>query len=117
MGFGDLAAQRETDAGAAGLGGEEGHEHVGGVLNAGAIVEHPDVKLRILARPSDFCAGTALEDGVGGVVDKIDEKLLELVGIPGDGYVGAFVHGDFDARFELSYAGNPFANIDGRKLR
>ena len=99
MGFGDLAAQGETDAGAAGLGGEEGHEHVGSVLNAGAIVEHPDVELRILAGPSDFGARAAFEDGVGGVVDEIDEKLLELVGVAGDGYVGAFVYGDFYASF------------------
>ena len=56
MTFGDLAAEDEPDAGAAGLGGEEGDEEIGGVGNTRSVVEDPDVQLRALAGPADLHA-------------------------------------------------------------
>ena len=41
--FGDLAAERKADAGAAGFGGEEGDEQVGRIREAGAFVLDSDL--------------------------------------------------------------------------
>src|ERR1700719_1932714 len=70
VGLGDLAAQRQADAGTARLGGEEGDEDVGGVLDAGSVVENPDVQLRILAGPADARLRAGVQDGIGGIVQQ-----------------------------------------------
>ena len=48
MTFGDLAAEDEPDAGAAGLSGEEGDKEIRGVGYPRSIVEDPDIELRAL---------------------------------------------------------------------
>jgi hypothetical protein len=81
--FGDLPGQHQADAGAAGLGGEEGHEQVVAAGQAQALVEHFDQHLAALAAGAqlDPPAGQA---GLGGVLDQVDQRLLQLVGIGGE---------------------------------
>ena len=58
VGFGDLAAEDQADAGAVWLGGEEGDEEIGGVGDAGAVVEDAYVDVGALARPGDLHAAS-----------------------------------------------------------
>jgi len=56
MGFDDLPRQCESDAAATALGGVEGHEEVGVVGNAGAVVLDADDDLAGIHLPSHLPA-------------------------------------------------------------
>jgi len=54
VGFSDLAAQDEADAAAAVFGGEEGHEKIVAVEQAGALVADEDLNAARVGAPADF---------------------------------------------------------------
>ncbi len=83
MRFGDLPAEHQADAGAAWLGGEVGHEEVGRIGDAGAVVGDLENQLAAVAPPGDFHRPGArlLERGFGGVRQQVLQQLLQLVGI------------------------------------
>ena len=81
MGFGDLAAEDEADAGAAAFGSEEGDEQVGGIGEAGAFVANGDFEGcgEVAVVKEDAAVG-----GLGGfdtVLDEVDEGLFELIDV------------------------------------
>jgi len=86
MGFGDLAAEDQSNARAARFGGEEGNEDVGRVGDARAVIHDPNFQEGAVARPADVNAAARFERGVHSVADEIDEELLQLIFIGGDGY-------------------------------
>ena len=61
VGFGDLAAQDQADAGAAGFRGEEGHKQVVGVGEAWAVVLDDDVDVAAGSSPMDVDAAAGFE--------------------------------------------------------
>src|SRR4029077_3885446 len=79
MSFGDLPAEDQADAGTGGLGGEERHEQIGGIGNAGPFVLNPHFEVTVAATPPDADASAGFERCVHRVVNQVDEKLLELV--------------------------------------
>src|SRR5277367_2960830 len=66
VGFCDLAAEDETDAGAALFCGEEGDEKVCGVGDTRAFIEHRDFHVRAVPGPSYLYAAAGFVSGVGG---------------------------------------------------
>ena len=80
MGFGDLAGEGETDAGAAGLRGVEGDEEVLGVRQARPLVLHPDLDVRAGDTPAHTDQPPRLQGGVDRVPHQVDEELLILQG-------------------------------------
>src|SRR5713226_7439212 len=79
MSLGDLAAQHKADAGAAGLGGEEGHKKVGSVRQSGAFVIHPDFQVAGVLLPAELHRSAGFQRSIGGIADQIDEELFDLV--------------------------------------
>src|SRR5580658_4507084 len=80
VGFCDLAAEDEANSGAALFRGEEGHEEVGGVRNAGAFIQYGNFQVRAVAGPGHLYSAARFPCGVDGVVNEVDQKLFELVG-------------------------------------
>ena len=91
VGFCDLAAQDQTDAAAAVLGGEEWNKKIVAVEQAGALVADEDFNAARVGAPAHFHGAGMFERGikrgVDGVADQVDQYLLNLVrvGINGDG--------------------------------
>src|SRR5581483_7393745 len=85
VGFGNLPAQHEADAAAAGLRGEERNEEVVAVKESGALVADEDFDRVSVHVPAYLNrAGRAdrrVERGVNRIADDVDEQLLKLVGI------------------------------------
>src|SRR5712691_7616130 len=79
--LGDLAAQHKADAGAAGLGGEEGHKKVGSVRQSGAFVIHPDFQVAGVLLPAELHGSAGFQRSIGGIADQIDEELFDLVAV------------------------------------
>ena len=102
MGANDAVADAEAEAGAfaGGLGGEERIEDAFGLADAGAVVDESDFdEIRGLAGANaDFAVIAGFLDGVVGVIENIEENLLQLLRIA-DGHLEIFVElfGDFDA--------------------
>src|SRR5512145_2328780 len=72
VGLGDLARERQADAGALGLGGIERHEQVGGVGDARTLVVHAQLERAVGEAPLDPHSAARLERGVGGVPHQVD---------------------------------------------
>src|SRR6185312_6913592 len=83
--FGDLPAQREADARSVRLGGEERHEQVGRVGQAQSVIAYPDVERAAVARPADGDAAVRLERRIGRVPHEVDEHLVQLIAVGGNG--------------------------------
>src|SRR3954468_16201789 len=60
VGFGDLTAQHEADAGSTRFGGEEGHEQVRRVGQPRSLIVDPQLETAALAFPADRDAATGL---------------------------------------------------------
>jgi hypothetical protein len=110
--FGDLAAEREPDAGAAGLGSKEGNEEVGGIGNAGAIVLNHDLDRIGRGVPSHAHTAAGFQRGVGGILYQVDYGLLELVGIGVERYLVATHHLDGQTRFQGRGAADKRTDLD-----
>ncbi len=82
MGAGDLLGQSETNAAAGRFGRVERHEKVVGVGDAHAAIVNRDKSRRIVETPAHFYWLSAVgERGIDGVPEKVDEHLLQLIGI------------------------------------
>ena len=91
--IGNLAAQRQPDAGAPGLGREERHEHVGARGDAAPPIEDADFHVaRALDAPLHLRESAGFLRRVEGVAHEVDEQLLELIGIGADDHVRAADH-------------------------
>src|SRR4051812_35369172 len=77
VGFDNLAGESETDASATLLGGEERHEQVGTVHDAGTFVAHEDVHPMSIAFPAHRDRARGFERGVHGILHQVDEQLIE----------------------------------------
>src|SRR6266540_3806944 len=87
VGLGDLSRENQPDARAFGLCREEGNEEVRGVREARPFVADPDLEARrrgCNALPSHFDAAGALQGGVHGIAEEIDDGLLKLVRVGAD---------------------------------
>ena len=84
--------------GSARLGGEERHEQVVGVRQAGAFVVDRELERRRHRarhpRPADADAARRLGRRVDRVLEQVDQQLLDLVGVGLDGQVGPALDGD-----------------------
>ena len=85
MGLGDLTTQHQADAGAARLGGEEGHEEVLGIGQPGPFVADRDLECPVGPPPTHLDPAAGLERRLDAVLDQVDQQLLELVGVGLDG--------------------------------
>lgn len=79
--FGDLATQDESDAGTAGLGGKERHKEIRGVGEARPFVLDVQFKMRQVLSPTHFNRAARLRRSVYGVAHKINQQLLQLIGV------------------------------------
>ena len=79
--FGDLPAENEPDTRTCGLRREERHEEIGIVRQPRAFVVDPELQGATIAPPTDRDAAAGFERGVDGVVQQVDEELLELIRI------------------------------------
>ena len=89
MCFGDLPAQDEADTRTTRFCREERDEKVRGVWDARAVILDPNFEEAVFTPPSDSDAAGGFERSIHGIVEKIDEELLELVRIGMDFDLGA----------------------------
>src|SRR5271156_4141454 len=115
--FGNLPAEHEPDAGAAGLRREKRDEKIRGIRDARAIVLHPNIDVIIFVIPSDANTAAGFERSVHSIAEKIDEELIELVGISLNSNLGAGLQLHLQTRLKASYAPNPRTHIDALKRR
>jgi hypothetical protein len=101
VGFCDLAAQDQTDAAAAVLGGEEWNKKIVAVEQAMALVADEDFNTARVGAPAHFNGAGMFERGikrgVDGVTDQVDQHLLDLVRVGFNGYGRAVERGDWKA--------------------
>src|SRR5262249_48089564 len=95
-----------------GFGREEGDEEVLGVGDPRAVVLDHEVHAAPFNGPADANAAAVLARGVDGVLEEVDKKLIELVGVAEEGDVGAAGYVDRKAALEQGGAAYPFADID-----
>ena len=117
MSFGDLPAEDQADPGASLLGGEKRDEKVCGAGNSRAIILHPHFDAAVLAFPSDADAAAGFQRGIHCVVQKIDQKLFELIGIGLNLCFRAGLEFHRKARLETDNAPNPHSDIHSAKNR
>src|SRR6516165_10129545 len=96
----DLAAQSQTDAGPARLGGEEGNEQVGGVGQTEAFVLYPHFEVTGVLSSPDLDRAFGFQSCVDTIADKIDQELLQLVSIRLDQHVRAGTQGYREPRLQ-----------------
>ena len=108
VGCGDLLSKDQADARALRLGGVEGHEEVGGIVDAEAVVFDVEDGFGGGDGPGEGDGwlvsgglGFGSEGGVDGVLEEVDEGLLELVGVAGEDGGGPRDDDDGEAGFEL----------------
>jgi hypothetical protein len=118
VGFSDLAAQDQTDAAAAVLGGEEWNKKIVTVEQAGALVADEDFNAARVGAPAYFNRAGMFERGikrsVDGVADQVDQHLLNLVGVGLDDYKRAVDRSDPKTALQRCRALHQGANIDAR---
>src|SRR5271169_6151607 len=76
--FGNLPAENQANARAALLGGEERDEEVRWVGDARPVVLHPDFDVAVFVLPAHANTAAGFERGVHSIVEKINQKLVEL---------------------------------------
>ncbi len=112
--FGDLAAQHEPDTRAARFGGEERHEQVRRVGEAGSFIVDPELQAAAFALPADGDASAGLQRGIGGVVQKVDQQLFELIRVCAKRHVLTFEDAHRESRLNAGDA--PDQSRDGNRL-
>ena len=111
MRFRDLPAEDQADARAALLGGEERNKKIRGIRNSRPFVDHAHFEIAVRRFPADADAAASFERSFDGIMNQIDEQLIELIGIGLDAQIGPGHHGDFHARLEAHNAANPRAHF------
>lgn len=84
----DLPSQRQPDARAVWFGRKEGHEQIGRLGEARAVVFHLYLQKVLGFRPPDPDATLRLERRVGGVLHEIVQQLIQLVAVRPNRQVG-----------------------------
>jgi len=84
VGFGDLAAQHQTDSRAGGLRREEGNKQVARVRKTRPFVFDRYFDVSYAASPSNMHCASGFNRGINRVADKIDQELFQLITIRAD---------------------------------
>src|SRR6266850_6324898 len=109
--FRNLTAEHESNAGATRFGRKERNKQIGGIWQAQAIVQNPNIKLRALPRPANPHGAPCFLRGIRRVSNQIDQQLLQLVRIRRDYNFRAFRDADFHASLEFHCPADPLRHI------
>ncbi len=114
MRFGDLAREQKPDPGAGRLRREKRDEQVRRVGEARPFIRDEDLDLSSVPAPrkSDSARVARSADGVGGVSQKVDQDLFELIGVGLKDRLLARFEIDRDARFERRHTGEHLGEVD-----
>ena len=104
MVFGDLAAEEEPDARAAGLGGEERNEQIRGIGEAAPIVFDADLNRGALLLPAHTHAAVGIQRCIDGILEEIDQNLFDLRCVDLGDQVGAAGDRDRQSGFQCCCA-------------
>lgn len=86
MGFGNLPAQRQTDARTFRFRGEERNEKIGRVRKAWPVIFDGDFDISSHLPPADPDATARFQRSISRIADQIDEELIQLIGVRLHGY-------------------------------
>jgi hypothetical protein len=81
MGFGNLAAQHEPNAGPCRFGREEGYEQVRRVGQSRTVIIDMDGNVLIGSLTYQLHVTARFNGGINGVAHQVDKELLELIRI------------------------------------
>ncbi len=111
MRFGNLSAEHQADARAALLRGKEWNEEIRRIWNARTFVHNANFQIAVRSFPTDAYAASGFQRRFHRIVDEIDEKLIELVGVRLDFQIRSRRDVYFHSRFESDDAANPRSNF------
>ncbi len=117
MRFRDLPAERQSDAGTAGLGGEKGNKQICRIQDPLSFItnDHFDAVARFA--PSNLHRSLGFERGVDCIVHEINENLFDLRGVRVDLQLRSGNNLHFQSRLEIYHPLHQLAKIDIFLLR
>ena len=77
VGFSDLAAEDQSDAGTVLLCSKERHEQIGGRWQARAFVINRDLEACRSPAPADIDSAAGLQRCIDGITNQIDQQLVQ----------------------------------------
>src|SRR5678815_3150610 len=117
MGFCDLAAEHQPDAGATRLRREERDEQVRDIGKPRAFILNEQVDVRRVLLPAYPHAAARFQRRIGGVSHQVDEKLLYLVPVGLDGHARAGGKLHTQTRLESRDPAQQDADVERLQLR